>query len=336
MRLADFVVSYCLQINNDCLRYLADNEFDVLDPRLASQGDRGETLTVYSENLLARETRRLASMWVLVDPAVTHTEDQTNGAGDIAAGASVDRHLQDLKLISNALAESASPARLALRLAGIAVDEDDAAAMLKLARALPQPTSFAWDELNHLFAEDSRLWRGGVDLRSMSDEQFAHRIARSYRKALKCSRVLERVDSRDWAAGQLARLNQWTELAAHQFELLRSGLSDKGKTRLWYIGKLSDSMRTRSGLLALRNTLGSPDVKKSVKKSGLALARRFVDQQIGKTDSRIQRLAHDGFKTKPKRMRRKIDEAVENVVESMDKRAVKLMPNPSPQWVEVG
>ena len=61
MRLADYVVSYSLQINNRCLRYLA--EYDSHAAAAAEGHDLvgSEAHTVYAENLLARDSRRLVS-----------------------------------------------------------------------------------------------------------------------------------------------------------------------------------------------------------------------------------------------------------------------------------
>ena len=103
-----------------------------------------------------------------------------------------------------------------------------------------------------------------------------------------------------------ASLYRWVQLCAHQLELLRPGLSDKTKAQLWYLDKMSDTLRTRAGLVVLRDISSKIQVKRSAAK----LTATHVDQQIAKMGKRIERLTKGCFITKPKRFVASIEPAV--------------------------
>ncbi len=74
--------------------------------------------------------------------------------------------------------------------------------------------------------------------------------------------------------------------------------SDKGKAQLWYLDKMSDTLRTRAGLQTLKHATASV----AVKKSAVKLVISYVEQQIEKMDKRVVRLVKGSFSSKPKRL----------------------------------
>ena len=127
MRLADYIVSYSLQINNRCLRFLADSHAKgnlATDSGLV-EGDDSllEVQPVYAESMLLRDSRRLNSLWRWVASEDEH----------------VNAHRQELAEVLEQLNNNAAPKRLALRLASQAAGEEDATNLLLMARSLPMP-----------------------------------------------------------------------------------------------------------------------------------------------------------------------------------------------------
>ena len=305
MRLADYVVSYSLQINNRCLRYLAECDTQAV---IADNADivGSEAHTVYAENLLARDSRRLVSMWSLMQPAWK----QMDGA--------IEAHVADLQDATRCLTEASSARRLALRLANLAAEDHEAEAMLKVARCLPADVPLTWDALNEQFTDDSHYWRTSAGFRSLQDVVVQQRVVRSYRKGYRQAQLLPPEDTAAWLAKHGANLHRWVQLATHQLELLRPGLSDKGKAQLWYLDKMADTLRTRAGLEDLQRATREVDVKKSAAK----LVGSYVEQQIRKMDKRIVRLVDGCFAAKPKRM----DDITQAAVSALGLDSVSLMP----------
>lgn len=305
MRLADYVVSYSLQINNRCLRYLAECD---AHGTVADGNDivGSEAHTVYAENLLARDSRRLVSMWSLMQPGWKEFD------------ADIGQHVEALEQATCALTEASSARRLALRLANVAAEDHEAEAILRVARCLPADVPLTWDALNEQFTNDSRYWRTSISFRSLEDVVVQQRVVRSYRKAYRQAELLPREEVHAWLAAHGANLHRWVQLAAHQLELLRPGLSDKGKAQLWYLDKMADTLRTRAGLQELQRATWEVDVKKAAAK----LVSRYIEQQISKMDKRIVRLADGCFNSKPKRM----DSITQTAVASLGLGTVSLMP----------
>ncbi|MEM9623696.1 MAG: hypothetical protein AAF993_18765 [Pseudomonadota bacterium] len=303
MRLVDFVVSYSLQINNRCLRYLAEcdaHHAPVARPQDApTPPHQPEMHTVYAESLLARDSRRLASMWSLI--GVEHIANSS---------AAVHQHIEDLVQQTEQLADVASARRLALRLASLAQDELDAQAMLFTSRHLPDNGAVTWDALNELFARDSHFWRQVELFRDIDNELLVKRITRSYRKAYRMARELdglgETADQRRWLAKRHAKMCVWVQASAHQMELLRPGLSDRSKSQLWYMDKLLDTLRMRRGLMGLARSQRQLD--KRYKTDGRAM--QYIQEQIDKMDKRILRLSSNCFAYKPKKLRKMLEQSL--------------------------
>ena len=143
---------------------------------------------------------------------------------------------------------------------------------------------------------------------------------RSYRKSLRLAALMPSTEVDGWLDKHADNLQRWVRLCAHQLELLRPGLSDKGKAQLWYLDKMSDTLRTRSGLVDLRRQTRATKVKKAAGK----LAVSHVDQQIEKMNKRMVRLADNAFETKLKRFAGLVEEAVS----ALGLTDVSLMKNP--------
>jgi len=313
VRFADYVVSYSLQLNNRCLRYLAECE-DAGGSGVDEPAET-DTQTVFAENLLARDGRRLVSLWSLMWPAVRAHKDFM-------------AHVECLQQAVANLAEMPAPRRLALRIAAMGGDETAASVLVKLGRALPATTAPSWDELNALFADDSRCWRCPDAFNDLDDAGLANRIGRSYRKAYRSEHDMQAahkeqlVQARksteskqaeftdrgkiEWLNKRGTRFLKWVQLADHHLELLRPGLSERGKAQLWYLGKLAGTLRTRQALLTLAD--GLPDAKLSVADNQTALAA--IDVQIVKMDNRVRRLTEGCFARKPKALQAVVAEAM--------------------------
>lgn len=295
MRFADYIVSYSLQINNRCLRCLADSRGvcpdlpDLEEANLSNQ-------PVFAESMLLRDSRRLTGMWRFVKP-------WTKGHEALAA------HTQRLFAVTEQLHQSSAPARLALRMASQAVEDEDGKDLLMLARGLPRSAGIEWGYLSEIFSEDSAWWRDTGLFRQVVDEDLARLVAKDYRRAFKLvgseklnapadtsssTSVHPSVHSSVKALTKLGRLSEQT---AHRLELLRPGLSDKGKRLLWYLEKLAEAHRTRDGLALLQSQIGSAGLRKQVEKR----CRLYVAQQAEKIDKRIRRLGEASYDLKPKR-----------------------------------
>ena len=303
MRLADYVVSYSLQINNRCLRYLAECDTRDGGTLVPEGGDdlSGEGHMVYAESLLTRDSRRLASMWSLMKPGWADTS------------AEVVSHVKTLEKAASGLADGGSGHRLAMRLASVASEDHEAQAILTIARKLRTEKPFSWDTLNEMFAQDSLFWRESVDFRQLPDDALCQRVARSYRKSYRLANNCF-ADAKNLTPKQRDKLQRRVQLCAHQLELLRPGLSDKGKSQLWYLLMMSDTLRTRSGLLKLHfEAQQAVAHDKTVEQQTLDIVLRHIDRQIEKMDKRMLRLASDCFSVKPKHIARWVEEAVEGL-----------------------
>ena len=293
MRLLDYVVSCSLRINNQCLRYLA--EFDLQS--VTTDGDSrlgAELATLNADNLLARDSRRLVSLWWLTRPCWQGM--------DTAVG----QHLQALEQATQVINGVGNARQLALRLASRASQDADAEAIMKVARCLPADVPLTWDALNEQFTQDSGHWRSSAHFRGVDDGVLERRMLRSYKKAYRRAREMPEQDLAMWLDAQAARWHHWLQLAVYQLEVLRPGLSESGKAQLWYMDKLADTLRTRAGLVELMRQTETVEVKKSVTKQ----VTGHVAAQIKKMDKRVVRLAAGAFAVKPKRLRRAIAEAV--------------------------
>ena len=283
MRLADLVISYSLEINNRCLRYLAESHTKGWGAADVAVDGSTESHTVYAENTLARDSRRLVSMWTLVEASVLADE-------------MLKHHYDQLCDVSADLTERTAPKRLALRLASLAQEEEDATALLKVARALPQQQGPIWSRLNDLFTADSAAWRDTRLFDALMDDDIIETIRQGYRRGYRLSRtLLKSSDSRDTLLPDLEAVACCT---AHQMELLRDGLSDTGKHHVWYFGKLTDALNMHRSLRGLEAFLPDLDVKKRVRK----LSGTFIAEQKHKIGQRIEKLLPGAYATKPKRM----------------------------------
>ena len=303
MRLADYVVSYSLQINNRCLRYLAECDIRDGGSVVPDGGDElpTEGHMVYAESLLTRDSRRLASMWTLMKPGWADTS------------AEVVSHVKTLKKAASGLADGSSGHRLAMRLASVASEDHEAQAILTIARKLRTEKPFSWDMLNELFAQDSHFWRESAEFRQLHDDALCQRVARSYRKSYRLANNCF-ADGKNLFPKQSESLHRRVQLCAHQLELLRPGLSDKGTSQLWYLLKMSDTLRTRSGLLKLHlEAQQAASNDKTVEQKTLDIVLLHIDRQIEKMDKRMLRLASDCFSVKPKRLAGWVEDAVDRL-----------------------
>lgn len=318
MQLADLVVIYSLQLNNRCLRYLADcdvrggaalgTQADEIHPDASghesgyasgyASGYTSVYTSVYAEELLTLDSRRLLAMWDLFRRSLS--------ADLISHIEAVDRSTSSLS--------GPTQKRVALRLASIAAQDEQAQAMVKVVRALPTDpglSGVSWRVLNELFLRDSQYWRSRHSHAPVANESLVRRMIKNYRSGHRCHLSFmqeEGAGQRRWLQANASGWLEFAQLTVHQLELLRPRLSDKGKLQLWYLEKLADTLRTRVGLRQLRSEIKSVDINKAARK----VARELVGQQIEKMDRRLDRLVRPSYKLKPKPLRRMVNQAIAN------------------------
>ena len=304
MRLADWVVSCSLEINSGCLRYLAESHVRGASAVSTEPEDMGlDTQAIYTESLLARDSRKILSHWRLLSEGLKGSE-------------SVQAHIATLTEVVDQLTDDPAPMRLAMRLAGQAPEEEQAQLMLRLGRSLPPKPGPDWTSLNELFASDSALWRKTAFFEEIEDEYLSRRIGRDYRAAYK---VLKRFPSQSWTEekvsaelnDELDTLAHHVQLASHHMELLRATLSDKQKHQLWYLDKLANALRMRHGLRELMYL--TREARLDLDKKSAKLARKYLAGQERKVNKRIQKLFAGTFTVKPKKFTRELSRSIDQM-----------------------
>jgi len=242
MQLADYVVSYALQLNNRCLRLLAG---------------AGEPLAERDLRELQLQVSRLSSLWELLRWSVGRAPyrdavlrlgrmaellDRVQGHG---SGRAAIRGGE--QLLRAGLANDSSPAARAGR--------DELQARLQPlwrrypAVALPRLASEAADALSCDFQAESEVWRDYAVLRHVTDEEIVeHGFGRVFRKgARSVGRLLSATDTAAQPSAAspplasrkaLQRAARWTGHGVHHMELLKAGLSEASKARRWYLQRL--------------------------------------------------------------------------------------------------
>ncbi len=312
MRLVDWVISCSLEINSGCLRYLAESQVRGGVAISVEPDDVGiDAQAIYTESLLSRDSRRILSLWQLIQPAARVGDEAT--VDDRAMAVAVASHIDALTEAVARLTETSAPLRLAIRLANQAVEDEQANLMLMLARALkPRPLPVPdWITLNELFAADSAFWREGAYFATVDDVLLRNRLSRSYRKSYK---IVAKVSSADWSdrppnEDTLLKLEQLTDtcqLTGHNMELLRGVLSEKQKHQLWYLDKLCSALRMRHGLRELIEKSEDVDLPKKTVNG----ARTYLVSHERKVNKRIDRLFAGAFGVKPKKFSRQLEKAL--------------------------
>ena len=304
VRLADWVISCSLEINSGCLRYLAESHVRGESSVSAEPEDVGlDTQAIYTESLLARDSRKILSHWRLLSDGLEASE-------------SLQNHISALSAVVDQLTDDPAPLRLAMRLAGQAPEEEQAQLMLRLGRSLPSKPGPDWASLNELFASDSLLWRDSELFDEIDDEFLSRRIGRDYRAAYK---ILKRLPGHDWAEEKVSEalnedlesLSHHVQLASHHMELLRVALSDKQKHQLWYLDKLANALRMRHGLRELM--FASRGAQRELGKKPAKLARKYLAGQESKVNKRIQKLFAGTFTMKPKKFTRQLTRSIDQM-----------------------
>ena len=304
MRFADWIISCSLEVNNGCLRFLADSQARgsiAVPPE--SEDHTLDIRAIYTEPLLARDTRRVVSHWRLVQP--------TWAASEPAAQKAARAHVLKLVDMATMLTHVPAPVRLAMRLASQATDDKQAKLMLSLARSLPGPVGPEWASLNDLFTHDSALWRNPQLFREVDDELVSKRLAGAYRRGYRMAKGLKRGWIEKVSSAEieqvLGALLQSSQIALHGTELLRSVLSDKHKHQLWHLDKFVDALRMRHALRSLRERARQVGLAKKKAKR----ARKYLATEEIKANQKIDKLLVSAFMMKPKKYGRKLLEAVD-------------------------
>lgn len=302
MRLVDWLVSRSLEMNNGCLRYLAESQ-------VRGQGvvtlERGEpsldVQTVYSESVVAGDSRRILSMWQLVKPRLPRTS-------------MAEEHVRRLSQIVATLADVPAPRRLGLSLASQAVEDENAKIMLRLVRSMPTAPGPDWSELNETFTLDSALWRDARNFAEVDDGFLSKRFGRAYRRGYKQAVALRSQGGYPQNSDQdtivyLQRLTESCQLATHHLELLRAVMSDKQKQQYWFLDKLNAALRTRRGVRQLIQFSREADGSKKVARR----ARKYLKAQDARINRRIDRLLDRAFALKPKKFAAQQREALDRL-----------------------
>lgn len=345
MQLTDIVVSYSLQINTRCLRFLAECNAQgaghlaaaplaappTQTPPSGEPACTTESQPIFTESVLVRDSRRLHSLWMFMSPAF---------APDLMVGLS--GHAERIKRCGERLSGVSGARGLCLRLASAATEAEEIQAFTAVAELLPPAEAISWDALNEVFTQDSAWWRDQDAFRAAADTTVLDGLARNYRKSYRTMRDVSEWQNDGSSSGprvELERLERWVRLTCYQLELLRPGLSDKGKAQLWYMEKLADTLRMRTHLVWLLqflkehnqattlseigpnrqirsqqvqvrastleqggNTLSGSQVDREV-------AVEYVLQHVQRMNRRVPKLAEGCLGIKPKRFRMRITQA---------------------------
>jgi len=284
MQLADYVVSYALQLNNRCLQLL---------------GSAGEPLAQRDLRELRLQVSRLSSLWELLRWSVgrapyreatrrlTRMAELLDAAQGFGSGRAAIRGGQ--QLLGTGMASASTP------LAGAGREALQARLQPLLRRypavALPRLGSEAADVLSRDFQAESEVWRDYAVLRHVTDEEIVeHGFGRAFRKgAASVGRLLAVDDgavetTAPWSASRkaLERASRWTGHGVHHMELLKPGLSETSKARRWYLQRLRANLDKQLELVLFRLT-----AMEAAEPAGGA-GRRVLDDVLAQRWSRLQ------------------------------------------------
>lgn len=242
MQFADYIVSYALQANTDCLRRLALAEEDV---------DAG--MSTKSQRQLRRNGERLASLWQMMHWSV--------GKAPYLGGVERLKEVQRLLPMGKRWVEQVAQGLLAK------VDDPKSVSAIEIARQgvieLQGPlVALDLDRISCLFQEESECWRDYALLRKVQDyDLIEHGIGRAYSKS---RRLGERLLKQPFNAKRLRRTHRWVRHSINHLELLRPAMSQSNKTRTWFLDRLGRNLEKQIGVMRFRAHANSLKLKPKV------------------------------------------------------------------------
>ena len=309
MELAEVVVSYSLQLDTRCLRYLAEVGH-AADIRRAHCADDTEQPGIIAESALVRDLRRLVRIWEWLWPLVEE------GRSHSLAG-----HWRMVRQTSAALAAGQVPNSLAYRMANVAQDDELKQQLLRFAAAVSRGSVHGpseppdWAHLNDLFATDSAIWRSDVGLHHIDPEDLQARLVKNYKKARK-SAIAWHSAAKPLRLGDTDEVLSCRKIAnrmerlAYPLELLRPGLSEKARGQLWFAVKLAETLRMQNdldGLMERAVKIQDPAYSTMVHKCAV---QQYIQEQTMRMQRRATRLIPDALRAKPARFEKYVHEAV--------------------------
>lgn len=247
MQFADYIVSYALQANTDCLQRLALAE--------KNDGDAPATGMFSAKDVrqLRRNTERLLSLWQMMHWSV--------GKAPYRSGVERLRETQRLLPVGKRWVERAAQQLLAK------VDDSQLATAVELACKgvveLQAPSVTAdGDRLSCLYQDESECWRDYALLRKVQDyDLIEHGIGRAYGKS---RRLGERLLEQPHNSKRLQRAHRWVRHSINHLELLRPALSQSNKTRGWFLDRLGANLEKQLDVMRFRSHAGALKLKPKV------------------------------------------------------------------------
>ncbi len=267
MQFADYVVSYALQVNTDCLQRLT-----VLAE--AEEAPHRGALEAKDIRQLRANSERLQSLWQMMHWSV--------GKAPYRCGIERLTAVERLLPVGRRWIDGAAQQLLAK------VSDPKLVGAVELARAgvldLQGPdTAVDLDALSCLFQAESECWRDYALLRKVQDyDLIEHGIGRAYGKS---RRLGERLIAQPHNHKRLRRAHRWVRHCINHLELLRPAMSQSNKARAWFLDRLGANLEKQIDVMRFRAHAGALKLKPKT------MAR--LDQLV---DERCRRLAEQTAK----------------------------------------
>lgn len=269
MQFADYIVSYALQVNTDCLQRLTVAEAthrDVLEAKDARQ--------------LRANTERLLSVWQMMHWSV--------GKAPYRCGIERLAAAERLLPVGTRWIDGAAQQLLAK------VDDPKLVRAVELARVgvldLQGPAvAVDLDALSCLFQAESECWRDYALLRKVQDyDLIEHGIGRAYSKS---RRLGERLIQQPHNHKRLHRTHRWVRHCINHLELLRPAMSQTNKARAWFLDRLGANLEKQIDVMRFRAHAGALKLKPKV----VARLDRLVDDRCRRLSEQTAKLVAGAF-----------------------------------------
>lgn len=269
MQFADYVVSYALQVNTDCLQRLT-----------VAESDDSEALAGRDFRPLRRNTERLLSLWQMMHWSV--------GKAPYRSGVERLKEAQRLLPVGTYWVDRAAQQLLAK------IDDPKSARAIEIARqgvldVQGSPVAPDIERLSCLFQDESECWRDYALLRKVQDyDLIEHGIGRAYGKS---RRLGERLLKQPHDTKRLRRAHRWVRHSINHLELLRPALSQTNKARAWFLERLGANLEKQMDVMRFRAHARSLRLKSKV----VARLDRVADDRCRRLAGQTAKLVAGAF-----------------------------------------
>lgn len=301
MQFADYIVSYALQANTDCLQRLSSlDEAEAKDCVLLSAKDARH---------LGRNSDRLLALWQMMHWSV--------GKAAYRSGVERLREAERLLPAGQRWIDAAAQQLLAK------VDDSKSAAVVERARLgvtelQGPPVAVDLDRLSCLFQAESECWRDYALLRKVQDyDLIEHGIGRAYGKA---RRLGERLLEQPHNPKRLRRAHRWVRHCINHLELLRPALSQSNKARAWFLDRLGANLEKQIDVMRFRAHASALKLKPKT----AARLERLADNRCRRLAGQTAKLVAGAFQDRDEEFIR----AVASDVKKLGLQEIVLLPFP--------